>query len=116
MSLQFLSEVGVSLPRRDAIKFTALTPSSHIACYTTRSALAAIGTDLEKMKAAQANLTPERKQQVQDAVAAFGTQLQAVVRQAVADRSKDDAKAQAAPVAHGAELLSFEVIERRDAP
>jgi len=27
-----------------------------------------------------------------------------------------DAKAQAAPVAHGAELLSFEVIERLDAP
>lgn len=27
-----------------------------------------------------------------------------------------DAKAAAAPVAHGAELLSFEVIERRDAP
>jgi hypothetical protein len=43
MALQFLSEVGVYLPRRDAIKFTALTPSSHIDCYTTRSALAAIG-------------------------------------------------------------------------
>ncbi len=43
MALQFLSEVGVYLPRRDAIKFTALTPSSHIDCYTTRSALTAIG-------------------------------------------------------------------------
>jgi Protein of unknown function (DUF1488) len=43
MALQFLSEVGVYIPRRDAIKFTALTPSSHIACYTTRSALTAIG-------------------------------------------------------------------------
>ena len=63
------------------------------------SALAAIGADLEKMKAAQANLTPERKQQVQDAVTAFGTQLQAVARQAVADRSKDDAKAQATEAA-----------------
>jgi len=43
MALQFLSEVGVYVPRRDAIKFTALTPSSHISCYTTRSALTAIG-------------------------------------------------------------------------
>jgi len=43
MSLQFRSEVGVYVPRRDAIKFTALTPSSHLSCYITRSALAAIG-------------------------------------------------------------------------
>jgi hypothetical protein len=43
MSLQFLSEVGVYVPRRDAVKFTALTSSSHIPCYITRSALAAIG-------------------------------------------------------------------------
>jgi hypothetical protein len=43
MALQFLSEVGVYIPRRDAIKFTALTPSAHISCYTTRSALTAIG-------------------------------------------------------------------------
>jgi hypothetical protein len=43
MALQFLSEVGVYIPRRDAVKFTALTPSSHIECFTTRSALAAIG-------------------------------------------------------------------------
>ncbi len=63
------------------------------------SALTAIGADLEKMKAAQANLTPERKQQVQDSVTAFGTELQAVARQAVADRSKDDAKAQATDAA-----------------
>lgn len=43
MALQFLSADGVYVPRRDAIKFTALTPSTHISCYTTRSALAAIG-------------------------------------------------------------------------
>ena len=43
MSLQFLSEAAVYVPRRDAIKFTAHTPSAHISCYTTRSALAAIG-------------------------------------------------------------------------
>ena len=63
------------------------------------SALTTIGADLEKIKAAQANLTPERKQQVQDAVTAFGTQLQAIARQAVADRSKDDAKTQATDAA-----------------
>jgi hypothetical protein len=44
MALQFLTEVGTYVPRRDAIKFTAVTDaSSPIACYTTRSALAAIG-------------------------------------------------------------------------
>jgi len=43
MALQFLSTDGVYVPRRDAIKFTALTPSAHISCYTTRSALRAIG-------------------------------------------------------------------------
>ncbi len=63
------------------------------------SALTAIGANLQKIKTAQADLTPERKQQVQDAVTAFETQLQAVVRQAAADRSKDDAKAQAADAA-----------------
>ena len=63
------------------------------------SALAAIAANLEKIKNAQANLTPERKQQVQDAVTAFGTQLQAIVRQAVADRSTADAKTQATDAA-----------------
>jgi hypothetical protein len=63
------------------------------------SALTAIGANLQKIKTAQADLTPERKQQVQDAVTAFETQLQAVVRQAAADRSKDDSKAQAADAA-----------------
>lgn len=43
MSLRFLAEVGIYFPRRDAIKITALTPSSHIDCYATRSALTAIG-------------------------------------------------------------------------
>jgi len=59
------------------------------------SALAAIGTNLEKIKAAQPNLTPERKQQVQDATTAFGTQLEDIVRQTVAGLATTDAKAQA---------------------
>jgi hypothetical protein len=63
------------------------------------TALAAITTDLQKIKDAQAGLTPERKQQVQDAVTAFGTQLQDIVRQAVAEQSKADAKAQATSAA-----------------
>jgi hypothetical protein len=44
MALQFLAEAAVYIPRRDAVKITALTtPSSHIDCFATRSALAAIG-------------------------------------------------------------------------
>jgi hypothetical protein len=63
------------------------------------SALAAITTNLQKIKDAQADLTPERKQQVQDATTAFGTQLQAIAREAVAQRSKADAKTQATDAA-----------------
>lgn len=43
MSLQFLGETGVYLPRKDAIRITALTPGTHIGCLATRSALRAIG-------------------------------------------------------------------------
>ena len=47
------------------------------------------------MKDAQADLTPERKQQVQGAVTAFGTELEDIVRQAVAGLATTDAKTQA---------------------
>ena len=60
------------------------------------SALAAITADLQKIKDAQAELTPERKQQVQDAVTAFETQLKDIVRQAVAGLATTDAATQAA--------------------
>jgi hypothetical protein len=63
------------------------------------SALAAIGTNLQKIKDAQADLMPERKQQVQNATSAFATQLQTIVRQSVAERSTTDAKTQAANAA-----------------
>ena len=53
------------------------------------SALDAIGTTCRQIKDAQADLTPERKQQVQDATTAFGTQLQDIVRQAVAEPVED---------------------------
>lgn len=43
MSLQFIGETGVYLPRKDAIRITALTVGSHIGCFATRSALEAIG-------------------------------------------------------------------------
>ena len=58
------------------------------------SALTAITSDLQKIKDAQADLTPERKQQVQDAVTAFGTQLQTIVREAVAGVATSDAETQ----------------------
>ena len=59
------------------------------------SALDAIATDLQKIKDAQADLSPERKQQVQDATTAFGTQLKDIVRQTVAGLATTDAKTQA---------------------
>ena len=43
------------------------------------SALTAIQSDLQKIKDAQPNLAPERKQQVKDAAAAFGTQLRDIL-------------------------------------
>jgi hypothetical protein len=73
---------------------TSLTADSANKTSVT-SALAAITSDLQKIKDAQADLTPERKQQVQDAVTAFGAQLQTIVREAVATQSKADANAQA---------------------
>jgi hypothetical protein len=59
------------------------------------SALTAIQADVQKMTAAQRDLTPERKQQVQDATSAFATELRAIVRQAVAGLPASDAKTQA---------------------
>ena len=47
MTLQFIGEAGVYLPAIDAVKFTALTAGSHIDCYATRSALAAVGCSRE---------------------------------------------------------------------
>ena len=63
------------------------------------SALDAITADLQKIKDAQADLTPERKQQVQDAVTAFETQLKDIVRQAVAGLATTDAETAAADAA-----------------
>ena len=59
------------------------------------SALDSITTDLQTIKDAQSDLTPERKQQVQDATTAFETQLKDIVRQTVAGLATTDAKAQA---------------------
>ena len=59
------------------------------------SALTAIQTDLQKIKTAQPDLAPDRKQQVQDAAAAFGTQLKDTLKQTVAGLSKNDAQTQA---------------------
>ena len=59
------------------------------------STLDAITTDLQKIKDAQTDLSPERKQQVQDATTAFGTQLKDIVRETVAGLATTDAKTQA---------------------
>jgi CHASE3 domain sensor protein len=73
---------------------TSLTADSATKTSVT-SALTAITSDLQKIKDAQADLNPERKQQVQDAVTAFGTQLQDIARQAVAGLATTDAETQA---------------------
>ncbi len=43
MGLIFIGEVGVYLPKKDAIKITAMDGDRIIDCYATRSALRAIG-------------------------------------------------------------------------
>jgi hypothetical protein len=73
---------------------TSLTAGSATKTSVT-SALTAITSDLQKIKDAQADLTPERKQQVQDAVTSFGTQLQDIARQAVTGLATTDAETQA---------------------
>jgi hypothetical protein len=59
------------------------------------SALTAIQSDLQKIKDAQPQLAPERKQQVQDAATAFGTQLKDILKQTVSGLTKTDAQTQA---------------------
>ena len=73
---------------------TSLTADTATAA-TVTSALTAIQADLQKMTAAQPDLAPERKQQVQDATTAFSTELKEIVRQAVAGLAKSDARTQA---------------------
>ena len=84
---------------RDDIQAQVKTLGSLSAGSATRadvtSALGAIQADLQKIKGAQPDLAPERKQQVQDAAAAFGTQLKDTVKQTVSGLTKTDAQTQA---------------------
>jgi hypothetical protein len=75
-------------------KLTTLSAGSATKADVT-SSLTAITTELQTIKSAQANLTPERKQQVQDATTAFGTQLKDIVRQTVPGLATTDPKTQA---------------------
>ena len=63
------------------------------------SALTAVRSDVQKIKDAQPDLAPERKQQVQDAVSTFETQLKTIARDAVAGLVTGDAKTQATDAA-----------------
>ena len=58
------------------------------------AALTAIRNDLQKIVDAQPNLDSDRKEQVQNATKAFGTQLQQIARDTVAGLSTGDAKTQ----------------------
>jgi hypothetical protein len=59
------------------------------------SALGAIQADLQTIKGAQPDLAPERKQQVQQAAAAFGKQLKDTLKQTISGLTKTDAQTQA---------------------
>ena len=78
------------------------------------AALEAIATDLQTMKDAQADLTPERKKQVQDATTAFGTQLKDIVRQTVARLATTDAKTQATDAAASLKSAVTETLQPID--
>jgi hypothetical protein len=84
---------------RDSIQSQVQTLTSLSAGDATKAnvtaSLTAVKTDLQKMKDAEPDLAPARKQQVQDAVTAFGTQLNAILKQTVAGLSKNDAQTQA---------------------
>jgi hypothetical protein len=84
---------------RDSIQSQVQTLTSLSAGDATKanvtSSLTAVKTDLRKMKDAEPDLAPARKQQVPDAVTAFGTQLNAILGQTVAGLSKNDAQTQA---------------------
>ena len=84
---------------RDGIQTQVQSLSSLSAGNATKagvtSALTTISTDLQKIKDAQPKLAPGRKQQVQDAATAFGTQLKDIVRQTAAGLSKTDTQTQA---------------------
>jgi len=43
MALRFIGDVGIYFPDRDAIRITALSGETPVACYAMRSALAELG-------------------------------------------------------------------------
>jgi hypothetical protein len=43
MALQFLRDVGIYVPKIDAIKFTAVSKSGTVCCFAKRSSLVAVG-------------------------------------------------------------------------
>jgi hypothetical protein len=56
------------------------------------SALEAIESDLQRIRDARADLAPERRQQVQEATAAFEAQLKDILRDAIAGLVTTDVK------------------------
>lgn len=78
------------------------------------SALAAVQADLQKIKDAQSDLAPERKQQVKDAAAAFGAQLKDVLKQTVSGLTKTDARTQAKNAAASLESAVKQSLEPID--
>lgn len=75
------------------------------------SAVTAIQADLQKIKDAQPQLAPERKQQVTTAATAFGTQLKDIVNQTISGLSKTDAQTQAKTAAASLESAVKQSLE-----
>lgn len=103
---------------RDDIQTQVKTLTSLSAGNATRadvtSALTAIQSDLQAIRDAQPDLAPERKQQVKDAAAAFGTQLRDILKQTVSGLTKTDAQTQAKNAAASLESAVKETLQPID--
>jgi uncharacterized protein YicC (UPF0701 family) len=103
---------------RGDIKSQVKTLTSLSAGNATRadvtSALTAIQSDLQKIKDAQPNLAPERKQQVKDAADAFSTQVKDILKQTVSGLTKTDAQTQAKNAAASLESAVKQSLEPID--
>jgi hypothetical protein len=71
----------------------SLTPQT-VSADAVTSSLSAIRDDLSKIKNAQADLSDDRRQQVQSANDAFSSQVQGTIREVVSSGSAADAKTQ----------------------
>ena len=82
------SDISKQIDSLKTLTISSSTPDD------VKSALNTIKGDLSKIKDAQPDLAPDRKQQVQTATQTFGSQLQQIVTSAVRGLSVTNAKTQ----------------------